>query len=338
MTRFGITWVVNNLRSYAGLARASEEAGFELIGAPDTQAADYRELYVSLTVAALSTEQARLAPLVTNPLTRHPGVTAAALGSLHEVSDGRVIFGIGTGDTGAASLGLPYGRLGELSEYVAAVQRLLTGAPADYQGRVAQVRWLAGGIPTFIAADGPRTLEYAAGVADGLIVGSGVTPEVVAAVRERVTAGALSAGRSIDRLELWWVVRVALGADRDEALTAALPSLAAGANHALRGNLEGRALPAHLTEPIRALQAGYQVGEHSRFGATNPNARLARDLGLADYLADRFGIVGTPAECARRIRELAGFGVTNLLIRPQAADRSEFLRRWREEVRPALAG
>ena len=335
--QFGITWVVDDLRTYAELARESEAAGFDLIGVPDTQAANYRELYTAFTVAAVSTRRARLAPAVTNPFSRHPGVTAAALAGLHELSGGRAIFGIGTGDTGAASLGLPYARLGELREYVAAVQTLLTGAPAEYRGRVAQVRWASGDVPTFVAADGPRTLEYAGEVADGVIVGSGVLPEVVAAARERVAAGAARAGRSQSDLELWWTVRMGLADDRETALAAALPSLAASANHVFRAGYAGKALPPELREPIEALRAGYQVGEHSRYGADNPNARLARDLGLVDYLAARFGIIGSPAECARRIRGLAEHGATRLLIRPQAADRLTFLRHWRDEVLPLLA-
>ena len=334
---FGVTWVVDDLRTYGDLVRESEAAGFDLIGVPDTQAANYRELYTAITVAALSTQRARLVPAVTNPFSRHPGVTAAALASLHEVSGGRAIFGIGTGDTGAASLGLPYARLGELREYVAAVQTLLSGAPAEYQGQVAQVRWATGGIPTFIAANGPRTLEYAGQVADGVIIGSGVLPEVIAAARERVATGAARAGRSEPAIELWWTVRMGLADDYEAGLAAALPSLAASANHVFRAGYAGKALPPNLREPIEKLRAGYQVGEHSRYGADNPNARLARDLGLTEYLAGRFGVIGSPAECARQIRRLAEHGATNLLIRPQAADRLDFLRRWRADVLPLLA-
>lgn len=336
MTHFGVTWIVDDLRAYAELCRATEAAGFELIGVPDTQAANYRELYVAITVAALHTRQARLAPVVTNPLTRHPGVTAAALASLQELSGGRAIFGIGTGDTGAASLGLPHGRLAELRDYVTAVRTLLTGAPADYRGGTARVSWAAGGIPTFVAADGPRTLDYAGEAADGVIVGTGVAADAIALVRERVAAGAARAGRTLADRELWWVVRVGLADRRADAIAAALPSLAAGANHAFRGPLDDRAVPERYGEAIRALQAGYQVGEHGRFGLANPNARLVQDLGLTDYLADRFGVVGTPDECAARIDELAAQGVDRLLIRPQAADRAEFLRRWATEVVPRL--
>lgn len=336
MTRFGVTWVVDNLTTYADLARTSEESGFELIGVPDTQAANYREVYVAITVAALSTRTARLMPAVTNPLTRHPGVTAAALASLHEVSGGRAIFGVGTGDTGAASLGLNYGRLKDLREYVAAVQTLLTGQPAEYRGGTAQVRWASGGIPAFIAADGPKTLEYAGQVADGIIVGTGVSPEAVQVVRDRVAAGAAASGRSIDDLELWWVVRAGIGDTREAGIAATLPSLAGAANHVFRGSTAGKALPPEYDEAIRAIESGYQVGEHSRFGAANPNAQLVRDLGLTDFLAERFALAGTPEDCVRRIETLRERGVTNILIRPQAADRAEFLRRWREEILPRV--
>ena len=52
--RYGITWVDEGLLDYAKLIRASEEAGFDLIGVPDTTAATYSDGYVAMTLAALN--------------------------------------------------------------------------------------------------------------------------------------------------------------------------------------------------------------------------------------------------------------------------------------------
>ena len=79
-------------------------------GVADSQSL-FRELFVSLTVAALETERVQLGPVVTNPLTRHPAVMASAIASLHELSGGRAFLGIGAGIAAAGGIPLPPNRL-----------------------------------------------------------------------------------------------------------------------------------------------------------------------------------------------------------------------------------
>ena len=89
----------------AEFARQAETAGFDFMLVPDTPwlAGRWRDVYVHLTAAALATTNLRLGPGVTNPLTRHPQVTANAAMSLHSLSGGRAILGIGTGDNAVRS-------------------------------------------------------------------------------------------------------------------------------------------------------------------------------------------------------------------------------------------
>ena len=96
--RFGLILLPEILSEFGATCREAEDAGFELLGVGDSQSV-FREAYVSLTVAALATRRARLGPLVSNPVTRHPVVTASAISSLDEVSDGRAVLGLGSGDS-----------------------------------------------------------------------------------------------------------------------------------------------------------------------------------------------------------------------------------------------
>src|SRR5262249_60330414 len=83
--RFGIVFLPEILAGFGALCREAEEHGFDWLGVADSQSV-FRELYVALTLAALETTRIRLGPLVTNPLTRHPVVTASAISSVDELS------------------------------------------------------------------------------------------------------------------------------------------------------------------------------------------------------------------------------------------------------------
>ena len=56
-----------------------------------------RDVYVTLTAIALATEKILLGPGITNPYVRHPGVTAAAVATIDELSGGRAFVGLGAG-------------------------------------------------------------------------------------------------------------------------------------------------------------------------------------------------------------------------------------------------
>jgi 5,10-methylenetetrahydromethanopterin reductase len=85
-------------------AARAEGAGFDGLAVVDSQnlAGDP---WVGLALAARETERLRLGTAVTNPVTRHPAVTAAAAVTLQVASAGRFVLGIGRGDSALAHLG-----------------------------------------------------------------------------------------------------------------------------------------------------------------------------------------------------------------------------------------
>jgi alkanesulfonate monooxygenase SsuD/methylene tetrahydromethanopterin reductase-like flavin-dependent oxidoreductase (luciferase family) len=66
------------------------------------------------------------------------------------------------------------------------------------------------------------------------------------------------------------------------------------------------------------------------------NASLVDELGLRDWLADRFAVTGTPEECVERIRQIAGYGATNLMFTQLVPDQLGMLARLGAEVLPKL--
>src|SRR5512141_1737625 len=66
----------------------------------------YYETYTGLAAAALQTATIRLGPAVSDPYTRHPAITAAAMASIDELSQGRAVLGYGVGASGFEILGI----------------------------------------------------------------------------------------------------------------------------------------------------------------------------------------------------------------------------------------
>ncbi len=179
------------------LARQAETLGAAALLVAD-EGID-RDLYVTLTAVAGATDRLLLIPAITNPHSRHPVATAAALASLEEVAPGRVVAGLGAGGS------LVFGPMGlrpprpysALHEAVDVIDRLLGGEVVDHHGQFttagAAVKWSPGRLPIAIAGRGPRVERLAAKRADLVILsGKAVAevPELVARLRaERPAEG-----------------------------------------------------------------------------------------------------------------------------------------------------
>lgn len=166
--RFGIVFLPESLGGFGDLCREAEAEGFDWLGVADSQSV-FRELYVALTLAALHTKRMRVGPLVTNPLTRHLVVTASAIASVDELAGGRAVLGLGSGDSAIYTIGAPPATLAGLEDAIATLGRLTTGETVDRGGRPWRVHRATRRVPIYLAAEGPRTLELAGRVADGVI-------------------------------------------------------------------------------------------------------------------------------------------------------------------------
>ena len=328
--KFGVTMFPNNLGDVASGARLAEEMGFDYVGIADSQSLA-RELYVTLGVVAAATQRVMLGPTVSNPLTRHPAITASAIASVNELSKGRAFLGIGTGDSAVLNLGLRPARLAELHHYIQSVREMLAGDTAEYRGDRAHVRWSDNAIPIAMSAEGPRTLALAGSVADAAIIHTGLTPEVLQDTVSRIREGERSAGRKHGSAGVWAFAKCNIADDRDEAIEEIKMALAASGHHAFRFTLEGKNVPEEYREAVSVLHREYEAAEHEQVGETR-NAKLTDELGLTDYFAERFAVVGTPEECRAKVRDIFEAGVDVLLITAIGPSPQTIVRRFGEEV------
>jgi 5,10-methylenetetrahydromethanopterin reductase len=333
--RIGVSLVCDRIGDLAGLVHAAETAGVDAIGVSDSPCL-YPETYVQATIVARESSRVLFGPRVTNPVTRHPSVTASAMAAVDELSNGRAIIGIGVGDSAVHSIGERKATLAELREYVTALRDAFALGEATYKGKRFEFPQAKRPIPIYLAASGPRGLRLAGEVADGVIVGGGVQPELVQLSLEHVSAGAALAGRSVEDLEIWWLMGASIASSNAEAVEAIRPFLAAVANACFRGGLDNKGVPEELKPRLADLVTAYDFSEHALPGATRRNARLVSDYGLTEYLARRFAMTGTPEEFAEQVAAAASWGAKQLWFTMPLPGKHGFLDALGSHVIPRL--
>src|SRR5213080_648796 len=111
------------------LAERADRYGYAMIGIADTPG-NAMDPWVSAAIVARACRRARVAICVTNLISRHPAVSAAAIASLDHLSNGRAVLGIGAGHSGTKNVGLSRSTGKELAEGVKFMKALLQGRPA----------------------------------------------------------------------------------------------------------------------------------------------------------------------------------------------------------------
>ena len=134
------------------------------------------DVYATLGAAAKATSTIRLGA-VTNPYTRHPAATAAAIATIDQLSGGRAFLTLVAGGTMVLH---PMGidrksPLGAVDDTIEICRRLWTGHEVTWQGHVHHLQGASLGtgphdIPIWVAARGERLLELAGAKADGVVL------------------------------------------------------------------------------------------------------------------------------------------------------------------------
>src|SRR5215471_10032245 len=186
------------------LAERADRYGYAMIGIADTPG-NAMDPWVSAAMVACASRRTRVALCVTNLLTRHPAVSAAAIASIDHVSGGRAVLGIGAGHSGTKNVGLAKANAAQLGDGVTFIRTLLRGEPATLNGASAHLPWIKRAPPVFLAASHPKPLQAAGRAADGAFANFGLAAENIQASEAQIMAGAKAAGRSADELEIWQI-------------------------------------------------------------------------------------------------------------------------------------
>ena len=312
-----------SVEAFIDTVKRADRYGFARLGTGDTQWHNM-ECFIALTLMALNSDKAEIGPRVTNPVTREPSVMASAIVSLDQISHGRAVLTIGRGDSAVHNIGLKPASVEETRDYIIAVRDLLENGDTTYRGRHNHFDWPRPAprrrIPICVTAEGPRMLRLAGQIGDQVLIGTGVTADIVEASLRELNAGAHEAGRNPDELEIWWAPRLSIAETTTKAVKYIMASIASSGNHALRSGFAGKQVPEHLKEKLRRFHQEYDYAQHGV--KTGKNAQLVEQLGLTEYFLERFAVAGSPADIVMRIRALSRLGLKNLWLSSPGDDPS----------------
>jgi 5,10-methylenetetrahydromethanopterin reductase len=294
-----------------------EAAGFDGAGILDSQLLS-RDAFVVLGQAASHTSRLTLFPAVTNPFTRHASVLASAIQTVEEMAPRRVKFVIGTGYTSASTIGRKPATLAQMRACILTVKGLLAGQVMDFDGTPGRLAYAAGRhIPVIMAASGPKAIELAGEIADGVLLLVGFNRGIIERALDHLEHGAKRAGRRPDDLEIIWAARIGTAATTEAARRYARPTAVHWGVLRWGGYwLEPAGLELPRIEVPEAVHRIYPDLSH----AHDWEAAIAATAFVPDevvaQLCDAIGLIGTPADCAARILEMAKLGVRNLYLMP----------------------
>ena len=304
------------------LAKLSEDLGFSHIWVGDSHLI-WREAYVNMAAAALNTSKVKLGTGVTNPLTRHPSVIASAYATLEELAPDRFIVGIGLGDSSVETMGMKPARLGFFEQTIKDMRELLAGKEVALDtGKIHLKHSIKTKVPIYIAASGPKMLELAGRIADGVIILVGIADDYIRQAVEKIRAGAQSAGRDFKEIDLvLWVPC---------AVSDKLPAKEAVKAHVAR--VVAHPLPFVLDEKekrvLDEIRKAYNYYQHMEQQASQAQV-------IPDWLVDKFAIAGTAKECRAQVERLQASGIKQIAIIPYGAgdpDRRETLQKFAAAV------
>ena len=320
------------------MAQTCEELSFDGLTLTDSQNLS-NETYIALTLAAKATNALKLGPGVTNPITRHAAVTASAAATLQEVSNGRMMIGIGRGDSSLFNIGFKPANPDVFRKYIEDIQSYLSGSVLDKSGYDSQLRWLVDSklpkVPLDVAATGPKIIA------------------IGAELGERVS---FSLGADFERIK-WGVGQVQALLNKNKDNQKQPPSLGVYLNICIHNDVDraaelvrpGVGIFAHFTgmpganrdniNPVDqtvfdTLGKQYDKKRHGRAEASHAQK-------MPIEFIERFSLIGSAEKCIDRLLAIKKLGIERIFVigpRPdhfgQEADEAQA--RFAKEVIPAL--
>jgi probable F420-dependent oxidoreductase len=296
----------------------------------------WQESFPMLAVAARETSTVKLGHFVTNPATREPTVLASSYATLNDISNGRIVMGIGRGDSAVRYIGRKPMKIDEFERATAMVRDFMNGREVEWNDKQLQLKWVRPElpeIPVWVAGYGPKALGVAGRVADGVIIQL-ADPEIIRWIMETARRAAEEAGRDPSQLRCIVGAPSHVSEDLSDAREQVRWFPAMVSNHVMdlidRYGADGSTVPKALTDYVQARRF-YDYDEHSRVGAKHGEF-------VSDEICDRFCVLGNPQQITAKLRELEAVGVDQFNIYLMTHRQEETLQAYGDEIIPAFAG
>ena len=303
LARYGLTVFTggqgaDRFRRMADVARRAEAVGF---GAVWTGELYNRSATIPMAVLGQATERVVVGSNIAYGVGRSPLIWAVEARDLDELTEGRLVLGLGNGTPAMMEnwLGVsgesPAARMEELVAVLRKLWRLHEG-PVHHDGRFYRLHLAPPAdtappfrehLPIWTAAVGPRMARAAGRVADGVVAHPMATPEYLAeVVRPEIARGAEEAGRSLDG----FVVKGYRMCAVDDDVEAARRRVAFAIGQYAASRVYDRLFALHGWEAAQLrIRAAAKDGDPQRMASEVP-----------DEAVDAIGIACTPAEFPAR--------------------------------------
>ena len=237
-----------------------------------------------------------MGPGVTNPYVRSPAISASAIATIDEISEGRATFGIGPGDKATFdALGIAWEKpVSTIKAAIADINTLLAGEKTEGGAALGGAKAVQEHIPIYMGAQGPKMLETAGEIADGVLINAS-NPKDYEAAMPMIKKGIEAAGGD-KAFDVGAYTATSIGADSDAAKNAAKIVVAFIAAGSPAPVIERHGLPEGFNEQMGAFLAKGDFG--GAIGA------------VTDEALEAFSVCGTPDEFIPKIEGLAEMGVT----------------------------
>ncbi len=300
------------LPGYLDLAGEVEARGYDTIWVGEAGGAD---AITPMALLAAATRRIRLATGVLPFQTRTPTLLAQTFATLGHIAPGRIGLGLGVSSPIIVGQwhGLPFERpLAQLREAVSLIRAAMSGERVSREGefyRVKNFRLMSPApkepVRIYLAALGPKALELAGEVADGVLL-NWIAPEGVAAAIDHLRAGAARAGRTLDGFEIAAYVRTCVTDDAEPARAGLAREIT---GYAIVDAYADFFRQSGFAPEVDALNAAWKAGD--RAGAVSM---------LTPRVLHALGMVGGPDACRARLGEYAAAGLTMPVIVPISPD------------------
>jgi probable F420-dependent oxidoreductase len=295
----------------------------------------WQESFPLLTLAVEATKTMKFGHCVTNPGTREPTVLASGYATLHDISDGRMVMGIGRGDSARRVIGQKPVLVAEFERRLAMIKEFMNGREVSWHEKDLQLKWVRPElpeIPMHVAGYGPKALAVAGRVGDGVIIQL-ADPVIVRWIMDTARKAAEEAGRDPDALQCIVCAPSHISDDIADAREQVRWFPAMVSNHVMdlieRYGFESE-IPKELTEFVRARKF-YDYEEHSRVGAKHGEF-------VTDEICDRFCVLGNAEQATTKLKELESVGVDQFNIYLMTEGQEDTLGAYGRDIIPEFAG
>jgi coenzyme F420-dependent glucose-6-phosphate dehydrogenase len=250
----------------------------------------------------------------------HPSIVAQAFATLAVMFPGRVVLGLGSGESlnDVPALGFKWPgfkeRTARLLEAITLMRKLWAEERVTFDGKFYKTEKAtiydrpAAPVPVYLAASGPTVAKMAGEIAEGYICTSGKAPELYKeTLLPNVAAGLQAAGRAPDSIDRMIEMKVSFDTDRQRALedTKEWAALALSADEKVS-----------VEDPV----------EMEKLAAALPIERTA----------SRWIVSTDPDEHVAKIKQYVDLGFRHLVFHAPGRDQNRFLRLYGEQVLPRL--